>query len=218
VEEISIRTNDNTPLHSLLFRAGSAKGVIFYLHGNAGSVRGWGEEASVYTALGYDVFMPDYRGYGKSEGTISSENQIYEDMQAAYNELKERYAEKEIVVLGYSIGTGPATKIAATNYPRLLILQTPYYSLPDVMREHYPIIPTFLLKYRFETYKMIQECRMPVVLFHGTRDEVIPYQSSVKLKALLKEGDQLITLSGAGHNGITSHPDYEREIRKVLLR
>jgi uncharacterized protein len=216
--EVSIRAGDNTALHALHFKADSAKGVIFYLHGNAGSLRGWGGEAAVYTRLGYDVFMPDYRSYGKSEGAISSEEQLSQDMQAAYRKLKESYAEEEIVVLGYSIGTGPAVRLAATNRPSLLILQAPYYSLVDVMRQHYPIVPTFLLKYRFEIYKWIQRCSMPVVLFHGNRDEIISYQSSVKLKALLKKEDKLITLEGGTHNGMSSHPAYLIEIEKVLAK
>ena len=214
--EVNLRTKEDRLLHALHFKADSANGVIFYLHGNAGSVRSWGEEAAVYTQLHYDVFMPDYPGYGKSEGTISSEEQLYRDMQAAYDKLKESYAEKDIVILGYSIGTGPAARLAATNHPRLLILQAPFYSLSVVMRQHYPILPTFLLKYRFNTFMWIQQSSMPVVLFHGTRDEIIPYQSSVKLKGLLSEKDSLITLEGGTHNGMSRHPAYAPAIKKVL--
>jgi ribosome-associated translation inhibitor RaiA len=89
--EVFIQTTDKRRLHALHFKAKNSKGVIFYLHGNAGSVRSWGEEAAMYTALNYDVLMPDYRGYGKSEGTISSEAQIYSDIQTVYNRLKEQY-------------------------------------------------------------------------------------------------------------------------------
>lgn len=216
--EVSVRTKDNRVLHALHFKVDSAKGVIFYLHGNAGSLRSWGEEAAVYTQLHYDVFMPDYPGYGKSEGTIRSEEKLYQDMQAAYDKLKESYAEENIVVLGYSIGTGPAARLAATNHPRLLILQAPFYSLTDVMRQHYSILPTFLLKYRFDTFQWIQQCSMPVVLFHGDHDEIIAYQSSVKLKRFLKEKDGLVKLEGGTHNGMSSHPAYVREIKRVLAK
>jgi pimeloyl-ACP methyl ester carboxylesterase len=216
-EEHTIRTADNTLLHSLLFKADSARGVIFYLHGNAGSLRHWSEEATVYTQLGYDVFMPDYRGYGKSEGVIRNEAGLHADVQTIYNWLKKRYAENSIIVLGYSLGTGMAAKLAAGNSPGLLILQAPYYSLPDVMRHHYPIIPTFLLKYRLETFKWIGACSMPVVLFHGNRDEVIPYGSAEKLKPLLKQRDRFVTLDGGTHNGMRLHPDYQTELKKLLL-
>lgn len=215
-EEINIQTKDNKLLHGLLFQSDSSKGLIFYLHGNAGSLNSWGTVAKTYTTLHYDVFMLDYRGYGKSEGSINSQKQFFEDVQSAYDEMKKRYEEGKIVVLGYSIGTGPATHLASTNHPNHLILQAPYYSLVDMMRHRYPLVPTFLLKYRFETNKYIKDCKMPVTVFHGDEDEVIYYYSSVKLKELFKDNDSLITLKGQGHNGITDNPDYRGAIGKIL--
>lgn len=211
-----MKTADGILLNAILFKAKHSKGVIFYLHGNAGSIHSWGDVAEIYTALDYDVFMLDYRGYGKSEGEIDSEPQLYQDTQLAYDKLKSMYDESKIIVLGYSIGTGPATKIASTNHPKLLILQAPYYSLPDLMRHLYPIIPTFILKYRFETNKFITKCTMPIVIFHGQRDEIIYYGSAVKLKKLIKNSDTLITLEGVGHNGMSSNPKYLTEIQKIL--
>ena len=215
-EEIEIKTTDQKFLHGLLFKSDSSRGLIFYLHGNAGSLRSWGELARTYTNLGYDVFMLDYRGYGKSEGTISGEKQLFQDVQLAYDDVKKRYAENKMVVLGYSIGTGPAAKIASTNNPRLLILQAPYYSLTDIMKHSYSLIPTFILKYKFETNEFIKDCKMPVVIFHGNMDEVIYYNSSIKLKELFKKTDTLITLNGQGHNGITDNPEYRADIEKIL--
>ena len=97
--------------------------------------------------------MIDYRGYGKSQGHINSEQQFLEDVQLAYDFVKKRYPENKIIVLGYSIGTGAAANVTANNHPCLLILQAPYYSLTDMMRHKYSIIPTFILKYKFETDK-----------------------------------------------------------------
>ena len=130
--------------------------------------------------------------------------------------MKKRYSESKIVVLGYSIGTGPAVKIASTNHPRILILQAPYSSLVDIMRHTYPIIPTFLLKYRFETNEYIGGCKMPVVIFHGDHDEAIYYNSSNKLKKLFKNADTLITLKGQSHNGITDNPQYVDALTEIL--
>jgi uncharacterized protein len=215
-EEINIKTDDQKLLNGVLFHADSSKGLIFYLHGNAGSIRTWGEVASIYTDLHYDVFMLDYRGYGKSEGSIRSQNQLYQDLQTAYDEMKKRYSEDKIVILGFSIGTGMATKLASTNNPKLLILEAPYYSLTDLMRRHYPVLPTFILKYKLETNKYIRNCKMPIVLIHGTQDEIIYYQSSVKLKELIKESGNLITLHGQRHNGMTENPEYRECIKKIL--
>jgi uncharacterized protein len=215
-KEINIKTKDGHLLNGILFSSDSSKGLIFYLHGNAGSLDTWGEVAKRYTELKYDVFMLDYRGYGKSEGSIHSQKQFHEDIQIAYDEMKKMYDQSNIVVLGYSLGTGPAAYLASTNHPRLLILQAPYYSLTDMMRHTYPIIPTFLLKYKFDTYEYIKQCKMPIVLFHGNRDKVVYYNSSVKLREFLKRTDSLITLDGQGHNGITDNPQYINAINTIL--
>lgn len=215
-EEINITTHDNKLLNGILFKSDSAKGLIFYLHGNAGSLKSWGEVAANYNSLNYDVFIVDYRGYGKSEGKINSQKELFQDIQIAYDLMKRKYNESKIIVLGYSIGTGPAAKIAATNNPKLLILQAPYFSLTDMMNHNYPIVPTFLLKYKFATNEYIKDCRMPVVIFHGDQDEVIYYNSSLKLKKLFKNSDTLITLNGQGHNGLTENPEYTAEILKIL--
>lgn len=215
-KEINIKAKDGKFLNCVLFTSDSSKGLIFYLHGNAGSLNTWGGAAKRYTELKYDVFMLDYRGYGKSEGSIHGQTQFHDDIQIAYDEMKKTYKETNIAVLGYSIGTGPAAYLASTNHPRLLILQAPYYSVTDMMRHTYPVIPTFLLGYKFDTYQSLKKCKMPIVIFHGDQDEVIDYNSSVKLKEFLKRTDTLITLHGQGHNGITDNPQYIDAISKIL--
>ena len=215
-EEKNIEMADGKKLNGLLFKAEHSKGLIFYLHGNAGSLASWGYVASVYTDLNYDVFILDYRGYGKSEGTINGQVQLFEDIQIVYDELKKNYAENKIIVLGYSIGSGLASKTASANNPKLLILQAPYYSLVDIVQQRFPIIPTFILKYKFETNHYLKSCKMPVVLFHGDQDQVIYYESSLKLQQEFKSGDTLITINGLGHNGMTDHPDYRAGIKRIL--
>ena len=216
-DEITIKT-DNVLLNGLLFKSDSSKGLVFYLHGNGGSLNSWGVVAKTYTDLNYDVFILDYRGYGKSEGRISSQAQLYQDIQTAYDQLKTKYDESNIIVLGYSIGTGLATNLASKNSPKLLILQAPYYSMTDMMQHTYPIIPTFILKYKFETNVLIKECNMPIVIFHGNQDEVIYYNSSIKLKDVIKKTDTLITLNGQGHNRITYNGDYITAIKRLLTK
>jgi len=215
-EEFNIKAKDRKLMNGLLFKADSAKGLVFYLHGNAGSLNSWGDVANRYTDLHYNVFILDYPGYGKSEGTIENKSQLLDGIQIAYDEMKKRFDEDSIIVLGYSVGTGLAAHLAATNHPKLLILQAPYYSLTDMMQHTYPIIPTFLLKYKFQTNEYLKECKMPVAIFHGDQDGVIYYGSSLKLKNEMKTGDTLITLKGQGHNGITDNPDYIAAIQTIL--
>lgn len=216
-EEIFIKTQDQATLNGLLFKSDSSKGLIFYMHGNAGSLQRWGEVATQYAALNYDVFMLDYRGYGKSEGSISGTEQVFSDVQAAYDRMLERYDQKDIVVIGFSIGSGIAARLASENQPKLLILEAPYYSMTDMMHHRYPLLPAFLLKYKFSTYEYLQKCTMPVAIAHGTGDQVIYYGSSIKLQEHFKATDTLITLEGQGHNGMIKNAEYRKALKKILI-
>lgn len=215
-EEITVTTQDNKHLNSLLFKTQNSKGVIFYLHGNGGSIKEWGEVAKLYNSMNYDTFILDYRGYGKSEGKINSKNQLFSDVDLAYKTLLKRYPENKVVILGYSVGTGLASKLASEHYARLLILQAPYYSIEDEMGQKFSFLPKFLLKYNFENYKYLKNVECPVIIFHGDKDEVINYKASLKLKNEFKKGDSLITLKGQHHNGITDNLDYQSSIKMIL--
>ena len=215
-EEIFFTTPDHNRLSTLFFKASNPKGLIFYLHGNAGSLRSWGAVAGTYTKLQYDVCMLDYRGYGKSSGRPHGEQAWYNDVQLVYDSLKQHYAEQQMVVLGYSIGTGAATWLAAVNHPALLILQAPYFSLTDLVKTTVPFIPSFILRYPFRIDQNIQKCRMPVIIFHGDQDEVIGYNASVRLQKFFKPVDRLVTLTGQGHNNITDNCLYQAALKKAL--
>ncbi len=217
-EEVFVTARDGTRLHGLLFQAPQAKGLVFYLHGNAGSVESWGWVHETYTALGYDVFVFDYRGYGKSESEISNEKQFYEDAEDAYLALADRYTGRQVIVAGYSIGTAAAARLAALHTPTLLLLQAPYYSLGDLMESLYPFVPGFLLRYKFETYSFVAQTKSPIAIFHGELDEIIYPGSSEKLKAHLKPTDRVILLKGQGHNGMNENPAYRRELARALAK
>lgn len=217
--EWPVAAPDGTRLSGLLFKADSAKGVVFFLHGNGGSLADWGQLAAAYTSLNYDVFMLDYRGYGKSAGTISSQAQLLHDVEAAYQQVLTRYAEHTVSIAGYSLGTGPATWLAARHQPKMLLLHAPYYSLAD-MAAHtikvWPLLPDFLLRYPLETNVFIKQVTVPVTLVHGDHDNLIPYNSSVRLQALCKPGGRLITIRGGGHNGLLATPQYRHFLRNIL--
>ena len=215
-EERWLPTADGTRLHGLLFPADSARGLVFYLHGNGGALDSWGEVAATYTRLGYSVFLLDYRGYGKSGGRISSQAQLLSDVDTAYQQLTAEFPERQTVLLGYSLGTGVAAWLAARHYPRLLILQAPYASMRATARQHYPWVPGFVVRYPMATDEVLPHVTAPIVIFHGDQDEVISPQSTAQLKQALKPGDEFISLPGAGHNGMTDNPDYQRALRRIL--
>lgn len=215
--EVWIEQKDGILTHALHFTVATPKGIIFYLHGNSGSLSSWGHEALQYIKLGYDVFMPDYRGFGKSKGKINSEQQLYNDNQKAYDWVKEKYPEQNITVMGYSIGSALAAKIATQNSPRQLVLHAPYYNMVTLTKEKAKIFPDFLVKYPLTTNKFLKNCDLPVHIFHGKDDAIIPFSHTEKLQ---NEGNQNIhayPLLNQGHNGISQHPDYERIVKDKVL-
>lgn len=220
-EEQTLYTPDSIALNSLLFKTVDPEGVVLYLHGNGGSLREWGQQARLFLEEGYDVFFLDYRGYGKSGGKIENEEQFYSDIQLGYEHLREIYNEDQIVVLGYSIATAAAARIAAGNHPKKLILKAPYYDFRDLLKAHplgkiTRIYPSALVQFEFPTCRYLEKCIVPVAIFHGEDDRIIPPSSSQKLLPFLKPGDQYLLLPEAGHNNISDHPMYREAIRDLL--
>jgi alpha-beta hydrolase superfamily lysophospholipase len=216
VSELSVRAKDGTKLSGLLFKSDQTKGLIFYLHGSHGALDTWGKIASFYTALNYDVFMLDYRGYGKTDGKVTSEAQLYSDVQAAFDQMNLDYSQRSIVIIGQSLGTGPAAMLAANNKPRALILQAPYYSIADWIHNVAPGADTSNLKYQFRTYEYLPKTKAPVIIFHGDADDAVYYGSSEKLSSSFKLVDKLFILKGEGHNDFTKNAEYLEKLKDVL--
>lgn len=207
---------DGATLHAIHFKAPRAKGVVLYLHGNAGSLRSWGTIAVPFLAQHYDVLMPDYRGYGKSSGVIRDEATLLADAKIAYMALLQQYPEHQILIYGRSLGTGPAVYLAKEHDPRLLILETPYYNLGELATAHFPWVPRFLFKYPLRTDHWIGAVRCPIYLFHGTHDELIPYAASERLTSLIQAEHQLVTIPGGTHNTLAESSIYHDELRQIL--
>jgi pimeloyl-ACP methyl ester carboxylesterase len=203
-------------LSGALFKVEKPKGLIFFLHGNAGNLLNQENAAKFYTTLGYDFFTVDYRSFGKSTGEMKDEKQFFEDVQTTYNLLKKSYNEDSITIIGYSVGTAPAANLASTNNAKKLILIAPYYSLVDMTTRKYKIIPTFLLKYKFETYKYIQKVKSPILIIHGNIDSVIPFEASQQLSKLLKKGDEFYPIKNQGHDDFENNSNFLSAINLFL--
>jgi pimeloyl-ACP methyl ester carboxylesterase len=215
-EEVEIEVEDGVSLNYLWLKEPNSRGVIFYLHGNRGSLRRCLHQANQMDGNDYDIFLHDYRGYGKSDGVIRSEDQIHKDNQKVYDFLKQHYPEEKIVLVGYSLGSGMASYLASKNNPQQLFLLAPYYSMIDIKDRRAPIIPDFLLKYQFKSFDFLKNVKMPITLFHGTRDNVIPYDSSEKLRALKPDLIELVTLNNESHRGAIFNPVFRNTLSDLL--
>ena len=215
-EELNIKSFDGTNLNGLLFKSEKSKGLVFYLHGNAGTLETWGKIASTYTNLGYDIFILDYRSFGKSEGEIENEEQLNNDISIVYKTLKKRYPENKIIVAGYSIGSGLAAILASENKPKALLLQAPYYSFTELSSTRVPFFPDFMKKFHFETYEYLPKIKAPIYIFHGTHDQLIPYENSIRLGKILRSNGYFYPLRDQDHIGMNENNDFQNQLKVIL--
>lgn len=207
---------DGATLHALWFRRSEPQGVVLYLHGNAGSLRSWGAVGPNLAARGYDVLIVDYRGYGQSMGEIRGEAQFHADMAAVYTWVLERYPEEQVMLYGRSLGSALATRLAAEHNPRLLILESPFYSLEAIARQQFPWAPPFLLTYPLRTWSWIGEVRAPVVIIHGTADEVVPFAEGERLARLIRAPLRFVAVPSGSHNDLSAFPAYDEALDDAL--
>ena len=215
-KEINLKTNEGITINNLYFETENPNGVVYFLHGNAENLSTWGNVVSIYLELGYNVFITDYRGYGKSEGNITDQTQLFSDAQLGYDFLKKEFKEDQIIIVGYSIGTGIASYLASTNNPQKLILQAPYFNLKTEMKSRFPFLPTSILKYPFENNLYLSKVKSPIFIFHGDKDYVITHENSIKLQSVLKEKDSVIILKNQDHVGINDNAEYQKNLLKIL--
>ncbi|GAB3006379.1 alpha/beta fold hydrolase [Niabella terrae] len=216
VDEYNLPTHDGAVINGLHFKTDQPKGVVLYLKGNSKSIKGWGKFAVDFTRYGYDVLMFDYRGFGKSTGRRTQKG-IQQDLQMIYDRLRERVKEKYILLYGRSLGSGFATKLASVNRPRMLILESPYYSLKQVAARFVPFMPLSLaLRFPLPTFKWIRYVQCPIFIIHGNQDRLIPYSSAVKLSKINPDKTRLYTVIGGGHKNLNAFPTYHQILSEII--
>ena len=214
-EELTIPV-DGAQINALHFRQPNPRGLIFFLHGNGGNLESWASDIDYYRRVNYDLFIFDYRGYGKSTGSIQSETQLHGDVRAAWNAVAPDYQEKPIVIYGRSLGTALAARLAVDVKPALLILVSPFKSMVAMGRQEYPFLPEWLLRYPLRTDKLIADIRTPTVFVHGDEDRLIPIAHTYELMGLANTNAKLLLIEGAGHNDIHRFSSYLDGLTKAL--
>ncbi|ATL45933.1 alpha/beta hydrolase [Chitinophaga caeni] len=216
-EEITIPVNDHEQLSAVLFKADSAKGIVLYFHGNANNISAYAKYAGNFTRKGYDVLMMDYRGFGKSRGKLTQQG-MFDDALVMYRLARKRFEPGQIIIYGKSIGTAVATELASIRDCKRLILETPYYSIPDIAGTYGAVYPlNWILKFPLPTYQYLPKVTAPINIFHGTADDVVPYESGKKLAALFKNpADEFITVPGGKHNDLAGFPVFLEKLDSLL--
>ena len=202
-------------LSALHLQLPAPRGVVFYLHGNAGNLQTWFVDPDFWRRANFDLFMIDYRGYGKSGGRIESEAQLHADVRAAWEAIAPGYAGKKRVLFGRSLGTALTAHLAVPVQPELTVLVSPYSSMRALAGELYPWVPGALLRYPLDTSAAVGQLRTPLLLMHGERDTLIaPWHSDALQQR--NPGALLQRVQGAGHNDLQEFDGYQATLRAAL--
>ena len=217
-EEINIAVDKDIQLNALHFKAENPNGIVLYLHGNAGALHDWGKRAHLFLENNQDVFFVDYRGYGKSGGAYTNDEQLLSDVQKVYDYVKGIYSEDQITVLGYSLGSGLGAYLASNNKPKQLILNAPYYSWKTLVADEIAApIPKYLVKYDIKTYEYLENVSCPIQIFHGTRDYLINSETNCEqLKALYPDKINLTFIIDGAHNDIHITKQYYDALKIIF--
>lgn len=199
-DDIEIESEDGTPLHLWYREAARGMATVIYFHGNAGNLS---DRASLFSSLaekGLGVAAVSYRGYGKSGGK-PHEQGIYADARSAVKWVKARgVGMSNIAFYGESLGTGVAVKMATEFHPKYLFLQAPYTSVANRAAEMYWFVPVkYLLRDHFDSLSRIHQVKIPLMVFHGRMDNVIPIQHAQALLDHANEPKRAIFFDTVGH-------------------
>ncbi|MBI2822936.1 MAG: alpha/beta hydrolase [Acidobacteria bacterium] len=211
IEECWFTASDGVRLHGWFCEARQGPGgppdphtdpmVLLWFHGNAGNVTHRYEMIVALLQLPVRVFIIDYRGYGKSEGS-PSEQGLYRDGRAAWDYLTaaRAVAPEQIILFGKSLGAAVAVDLATKVQPAGLIVQSGFTSVPDMAAALLPFIPRFVLRTKMNSLEKIHDVRCPKLFIHSPADEVVPYRLGRRLFAAASEPKEFYEVAGAPHN------------------
>lgn len=218
-EEIWLSTPGGVRLHGWYIPHPGARRVLLLFHGNGGNISHRGDSVRIFNRLGLNVFIFDYRGYGRSGGKPSEEG-LYEDGNAAWRYLADArgFRPHDIIVYGHSLGAAVAARVAAEHNPGRLILESSFSSVQDVAREVFPLLSRLVvLRYRFDTAAQLRRVTCPVLVLHSPQDGIIPYRLGVKVYQAANPPKTFVELRGGHNTGfLQSQPAYEHALAKFI--
>ena len=217
-EEMNVPFNEEDTMNLIKFfpEIEPSRGVVIYYHGNMKNVEHYAAYVKTFTKNGYEVWMEDYPGFGKSTGEIT-EKKLYDQAFQVKKMADAKFGTDSIIIYGKSLGTGIAANVASRTKAKMLILETPYYSIPSLFSSYAFMYPNEQMSnYKLPTNLFLRDVACPVIIFHGTSDGVIPYRNARKLLSVLKPTDKFITVEGASHNNVNANPIYFNAIDSLL--
>ncbi|MCZ6537834.1 MAG: alpha/beta hydrolase [Gammaproteobacteria bacterium] len=202
-EDVTLETSDGLKLHGWYVPAAQARGVVLFLHGNAGNISHRLDSIAIFHELGLDTLIIDYRGYGRSQGK-PSERGIYLDAEAAWHYLvsSRGVAADRVIVFGRSLGGAVAAWLANQYTPAALIIESSFSSALDIARKLYPFMPVLLItRLEFPVSLHVSRLQCPLLVVHSRDDEIIPFTMAEAIYESAAEPKSLLEIWGDHNNG-----------------
>ncbi len=203
-EDVWFEASDGTALHGWFAPAKDPAGTILYSHGNGGNLTYLADVAHDWVERGWSVFLYDYRGYGRSAG-VPGEAGLYLDAQAAWDATirQEEVDPERIVLIGQSLGGAVATELALRSQPRALVLESTFTRVADMASRVVPLPGIgHLVRTKFETIDKIARVGVPLLVAHGNRDTMIPFDMGRRVYEAAKEPKRFVEVERADHNDL----------------
>jgi len=199
IDIVHITTADGEDLVGWHHRAQAGQPTFLFFDGNGGKPQIQSGRWRRLMDHGAGFLAVYYRGYAGSTGH-PTEAGLHIDARAGYDWLiAHGLTPHDIVLHGFSLGTGVAIKLATERPARAMVLEAPYTSVVDLIQTRLPIVPAFLVSDPFPSREWIASVHIPVLFVHGDRDSVIPYTQARQLFARANEPREFVTLSGSDH-------------------
>ena len=202
-EDVYFTTADGVKLNGWFVRYLDAQTTLLWFHGNGGNISHRAHGARMlHEKVKANIFMIDYRGYGRSQGAVS-EAGTYEDARGALKYLRARrdIDAKRIVFFGQSLGAAVAADLAGREECLAVILEAPFASIRDMAKAIYPFLPLGpLIKTRYDVVEKVKLVKAPLLVVHGERDDIVPFEQGKKVFEAGAGPKEFHALHGAHHN------------------
>jgi uncharacterized protein len=215
-DEFFIKASEGAEINMLRFPVENPKGAILFLHGNRGNLAKSGSFFGRVKDYGYDVYMPDYRGYGKSSGQLSYKAML-RDAEICFDWVS-KHSALPVAVHGTSLGSGMASHIAAVRKPEFIVLETPYYSISRIANKRFPFfIHDIFVRFPFSNAKKLPSASCPSYIIAGTADTTTPF-SDVQDLCALSPSTKLFVIEGGGHSNLKEFPEYFAALKDIYAQ
>lgn len=194
-------------LNGFLFEKPGNQYLLLYFQGNAKNLQNFLDNHRMVLDWGYNVLVTDYRGFGKSTGSLKGQNQMYADAEKVYDyAVQQGYKPDNILLYGYSMGTAMAAYLASAKKAKLLILESPFSSIPEI-----DWVGNKAPRFELNSKEKAKRIVIPTLLIHGSNDQVITADHSQRIFDQLKtERKKRVLIEGGGHGDLRKSPEYKK--------